>query len=39
MLKPRRMGEQGGIVEAEVAVYSSKVQIGTHLRQTYPYRP
>ena len=26
-VKPRRMGETGGIVEAESAVYSSKVQI------------
>ena len=26
-VKPRKMGEQGGIVEAEAAVYSSKVQI------------
>ena len=26
-VKPRRMGEQGGIVEAEGAMYASKVQI------------
>lgn len=26
-VKPRRMGEQGGIVEAEGALYASKVQI------------
>ena len=26
-VKPRKMGEQGGIVEAEAAIYSSKVQI------------
>ena len=26
-VKPRKMGEQGGIVEAESAVYASKVQI------------
>ena len=26
-VKPRRMGEVGGIVEAESAVYSSKVQV------------
>ena len=35
-VKPRRMGEQGGIVEAEGAMYASKVQIvcqGTHLQK------
>ena len=26
-VKPRRMGEQGGIVKAEGAIYASKVQI------------
>ena len=26
-VKPRRMGEQGGIVEAEGAMYASKVQV------------
>ena len=26
-VKPRRMGEQGGIINAESAMYSSKVQI------------
>ena len=26
-VKPRRMGEQGGIVEAEGALYASKVQV------------
>ena len=26
-VKPRRMGEQGGIVKAESAIYASKVQI------------
>jgi len=26
-IKPRRMGEQGGIVKAESAIYASKVQI------------
>lgn len=26
-IKPRKMGEQGGIVEAEGAMYASKVQI------------
>ncbi len=26
-VKPKRMGEQGGIVKAESAIYSSKVQI------------
>ncbi len=26
-VKPRRMGEQGGIIEAEGAMYASKVQI------------
>ena len=26
-VKPRRMGEQGGIVKAEAAIYASKVQL------------
>jgi len=26
-IKPRRMGEQGGIVKAEAAIYASKVQV------------
>ena len=26
-VKPRRMGEQGGIVKAESAIYASKVQV------------
>lgn len=26
-VKPRRMGEQGGIIKAESAIYASKVQI------------
>ena len=26
-IKPRRMGEQGGIVKAESAIYASKVQV------------
>jgi large subunit ribosomal protein L24 len=26
-VKPRKMGDQGGIVEAESAIYASKVQI------------
>ena len=26
-VKPRRMGEQGGIIKAEAAMYASKVQI------------
>ena len=26
-VKPRRMGEQGGIVKAEAAIYASKVQV------------
>jgi large subunit ribosomal protein L24 len=26
-VKPRRQGEQGGIVEAEAAMYASKVQL------------
>lgn len=26
-VKPRRQGEQGGIVEAEAAIYASKVQL------------
>ena len=26
-IKPRKMGEQGGIIEAEAALYASKVQL------------
>ena len=33
-MKPRRMGETGGIVKAEGAMYASKVQIVCH-----PCRP
>ena len=36
-VKPRRMGEQGGIVKAEGAMYACKVQlVCPALRQTYP---
>ena len=29
-VKPRKMGEQGGIIEAEAALYASKVQLVCH---------
>ena len=32
-VKPRRQGEQGGIVEAEAAMYASKVQAVCQVRQ------
>ena len=39
-MKPRRMGETGGIVKAEGAMYASKVQIVLPpLRQAHPCRP
>ena len=39
-VKPRKMGEAGGIVKAEAAIYACKVQVVCpQLRQAHPCRP
>ena len=38
-VKPKKMGEQGGLVKAESALYASKVQLVCQVRRCYKSRP